>query len=235
MNSIIDPQFLVEVFVHLLKYVPVTLELAVISMALSCLLGLVTLAVRMNRIPVLGRIAEAYVLIGRAMTTMIILYLVFYALPIGLTLFAGTMGKKADVSLLPAMLFAIIGLTLHTGAYLTEAFRAAVEAVDKGQMEAALSVGMSWRQAFLRIILPQAAVFAMPLMANQFLNLIKGTAIAFMITVMEMFGAANVLSANNNRYLEVYIVVTLMYWGMSVFFEKVFLVVETKLAFFKKG
>jgi ABC-type amino acid transport system permease subunit len=102
-------------------------------------------------------------------------------------------------------------------------------------MEAALSIGMTWWQGFHRIILRQAAVFAIPLMANQFLNLIKGTAIAFMITVMELFGAANVLSAENNRYLEVYIVVALMYWGVSVFFERLFLVIENKLAYFKKN
>jgi len=56
-----------------------------------------------------------------------------------------------------------------------------------------------------------------------------------MITVMELFGAANVLSASNNRYLEVYVVVALLYWGTSIIFEKIFLVTEDKLAFFKKG
>ena len=226
---------MLEVFFSLVKYVPVTLELAIVSMSLACLLGLLTLAVRINKIPVLSQLADAYVLLGRALPTMIILYLVFYALPMVLMFFFEESGKSANISQLPPILYAIIGLTLHTGAYLTEAFRASVEAVDKGQMEAAMSIGLSWRQAFLRIMLPQASVFAMPLLTNQFLNLIKGTAIAFMITVMELFGAANVLSASNNRYLEVYIVITLMYWGICVFFEKVFWVVETKLAFFKKG
>jgi His/Glu/Gln/Arg/opine family amino acid ABC transporter permease subunit len=235
MNTIIDPYFLLEIFFKLVQYVPVTLALAITSMLLASLLGLLVTVIRMKKIPVLSRIADLYVLLGRALPTMIVLYIVFFALPIVLMIFSETTGKKVEFNQIPAITFAIIGLTLNSGAYLAEIFRAAVQSVDKGQMEAALSVGMTWWQGFSRIVLRQAAVFAMPLMANQFLNLIKNTSIAFMITVMELFGAANVLSANNNRYLEVYVVVALLYWGMSVIFEKIFLIIEDKLAFFKKG
>ncbi|WP_371379767.1 amino acid ABC transporter permease [Sporomusa aerivorans] len=235
MNSILDTYILVEIFFALVKYVPVTLGLAVTSMILASLLGLVVMVVRARRIPVLSRLAAVYVLIGRALPAMIVLYIVFFALPILLMIFSETTGKQIAVNQIPAMTFAIIGLTITTGAYLTEVFRAAVQSVDKGQTEAALSIGMTWWQGFTRIILPQAAVFAMPLMANQFLNLIKNTSIAFMITVMELFGAANVLSANNNRYLEVYVVVALLYWSISIFFERMFLIIEDKLAFFKRG
>jgi His/Glu/Gln/Arg/opine family amino acid ABC transporter permease subunit len=235
MNTIINPNLLLEIFLELVQYVPVTLALAITSMLLACLLGLVVSVIRMKQIPILSRIADLYVLLGRALPTMIVLYIVFFALPIILMMFAETTGQKVDFNQIPAVTFAIIGLTLNTGAYLAEIFRAAVQSVDKGQMEAALSVGMTWWQGFSRIVLRQAAVFAIPLMANQFLNLIKNTSIAFMITVMELFGAANVLSANNNRYLEVYVVVALLYWGMSVTFEKLFLVIEDKLAFFKRG
>ena len=105
--------------------------------------------------------------------------------------------------------------------------------MEKGQLEAAVACGMTWQQGFRRIILPQAAVFALPLLGNQFLTLLKGTSIAFMITVMELFGAANVLCSENNRYLEVYLVVALLYWAISAFFEKAFFVLEHKLAFLK--
>ncbi len=235
MNNIVDPYFLVEIFLKLVGYIPVTLGLAITSMILASMLGIFVAIIRIKKIPMLSRLADLYVLLGRALPTMIVLYIVFFALPILLMLFSDTTGKKIDFNQIPAMVFAIIGLTITTGAYLAEIFRAAVQSVEKGQMEAALSVGMTWWQGFYRIILRQAAVFAMPLMANQFLNLIKNTSIAFMITVLELFGAATVISANNNRYLEVYIVVALMYWGMSILFEKIFLAVEDKLAFFKKG
>lgn len=235
MNIIIEPYILMEIFYKLVRYVPVTLAIAVISMLLASVLGIVVMVIRMKKVPVLSPIADLYVLLGRALPTMIVLYIVFFALPIILMVFSESTGKKFDFTQIPAVIFAIIGLTLSTGAYLAEIFRAAVQSVEKGQMEAALSIGMTWWQGFYRIILRQAAVFAMPLMANQFLNLIKNTSIAFMITVMELFGAANVLSASNNRYLEVYVVVALLYWGTSITFEKIFLVIEDKLAFFKKG
>ncbi|MDF2564696.1 MAG: polar amino acid transporter, inner rane subunit [Massilibacillus sp.] len=235
MNSIIDPYFLMEIFLKLLGYIPMTLGLAITSMVLASILGLFMLIIRMKKIPVLSKLAELYVLFGRALPTMIILYIVFFALPIALMIFAEKTGQKIEINQVPAVVFAVIGLTIHTGAYLTEVFRAAVQSVDKGQMEAAYSIGMTWWQGFYRIIFRQASVFAMPLMANQFLNLIKSTSIAFMITVMELFGAANVICADNNRYLEVYIVVAFIYWGMSVLFEKLFLVAEHKLAVFKKG
>ncbi|MBP2635352.1 MAG: polar amino acid transporter, inner rane subunit [Firmicutes bacterium] len=235
MNIIIEPYILMEIFYKLVRYVPVTLAIAVTSMLLASILGILVMVIRMKKVPVLSPIADLYVLLGRALPTMIVLYIVFFALPIILMVFSESTGKKFDFNQIPAVTFAIIGLTLSTGAYLAEIFRAAVQSVEKGQMEAALSIGMTWWQGFYRIILRQAAVFAMPLMANQFLNLIKNTSIAFMITVMELFGAANVLSASNNRYLEVYVVVALLYWGTSITFEKIFLVIEDKLAFFKKG
>jgi len=235
MNNIIDPYFLIEMFLKLVGYIPMTLGLAVTSMFLASILGIFMMIVRMRQIPVLSKLADLYVLLGRALPTMVILYIVFFALPIALLIFAEKTGQKIEINQVPAVVFAVIGLTIHTGAYLTEVFRAAVQSVDKGQMEAAYSIGMNWWQGFYRIIFRQAAVFAMPLLANQFLNLIKSTSIAFMITVMELFGAANVICADNNRYLEVYIVVALIYWGMSVLFEKLFLVAENKLAVFKKG
>ncbi|HML32247.1 MULTISPECIES: amino acid ABC transporter permease [Sporomusa] len=235
MNTIIDPHFLGEMFLQLIRYIPVTLGLAASSMLLASILGIMVMVIRIKRIPVLSRLADLYVLLGRALPTMIVLYIVFFGLPVALMLLSETTGRKIEFNQIPAMTFAVIGLTISTGAYLSEIFRAAVQSVDKGQMEAALSVGMTWWQGFCRILLRQAAVFALPLMANQFLNLLKNTSIAFMITVMELFGAATVLSASTNRYLEIYIVVSLIYWGMSIIFEKIFLVVEDKVAFFKRG
>lgn len=88
---------------------------------------------------------------------------------------------------------AVVGLTLHTGAYLSEIFRAALQSVPKGQMEAAQAIGMTWFQAFRRIVLPQATVFALPLFTNQFLNTMKSTSIVFVITVIELLRRCKVI------------------------------------------
>lgn len=235
MSNILEFSFMVDTFFELLKYIPVTLFLAVVSMLLASVIGLVSAVVQVRNIPVLAQISHAYLLIGRAIPTMVMLYLVYFGLPVLLMAFTEKTGVETGYRHIPPMVFAIVGLTLHTGAYLSEVFRAALLSVDKGQMEAALSIGMTWFQGFYRIVLRQAAVFAMPLFANQFLDLIKGASIVFTITVVELLGGAKIACAEHYRYLETYLVVAVIYWAISIFFEKLFFLAEQKLALFKKG
>ncbi|NLU43874.1 MAG: amino acid ABC transporter permease [Acholeplasmataceae bacterium] len=234
MDNFLDPVFLLEIFEHLIKYVPITLGLAVGTMIMSCLLALMVTILRYKKVPILGKIGDIYVLLGRALPSMILIYLAFFGIPVLLMAVSGTNKSAMLLSGIPPIAFAALGLTLHTGAYLAEIFRGALQSVNVGQTEAELSIGMTWNQAFFRIILPQAAVFATPMMANQFLNLLKGTSIAFMISVIELFGAANVLASNNNAYLEVYIVTACLYWSTSICFEKLASVLEYNLSYFKR-
>lgn len=224
-----------ETFLKMLEFVPITLFLAVASMLLASILGLVSAAVQLKNVPILKQIANAYLLIGRAVPTMVMLYLVYFGLPVLLMAFTEKTGINTGYQHVPPMVFAIMGLTFHTGAYLSEIFRAAILSVEKGQMEAALSVGMTWFQGIHRIVFRQAAVFAMPMLANQFLGLIKSTSIVFTITVVELLGGAKIECAENYRYLETYLVVAIMYWIISIAFEKLFLIAERKLGFFRKG
>ena len=235
MSNILEFSFMVETFFEMLKYVPITLFLAVTSMLLASMLGLISATLQLKQIPILKPMADAYLLIGRAVPTMVMLYIVYFGLPVLLMAFTEKTGINTGYQHVPPMVFAIVGLTFHTGAYLSEIFRAAILSVEKGQMEAALSIGMTWFQGLHRIVFRQAAVFAMPLLANQFLGLIKSTSIVFTITVIELLGGAKIACAENYRYLETYLVVALMYWAISIVFEKLFLVAERKLGFFKNG
>lgn len=232
---LIDFASIVDMFKDLIAYVPVTLALTVASMLLATLLGLGAAFARTDKIPVVTQLANAYVFLGRALPPMIVLYLVFFGLPIFLMIATGNQNQTALLAQINPAVYAIIGLGLHAGAYMSEIFRAAIQSVPKGQVEAALAIGMTYPQAFLRVIMPQAAVFATPLVANQFLNVLKGTSIAFMITVVEMFGASSVLAASNNLYLEVYLLIACMYWSISIAVEKIFLILEAHLSYFKRG
>lgn len=235
MSNILEFSFMVETFFKMLEYVPITLFLAVTSMLLACILGLISATVQLKEIPILKQIATVYLLIGRAVPTMVMLYLVYFGLPVLLMAFTEKTGINTGYQHVPPMVFAIVGLTFHTGAYLSEIFRAAILSVEKGQMEAALSIGMTWFQGLHRIVFRQAAVFAMPMLGNQFLGLIKSTSIVFTITVIELLGGAKIACAENYRYLETYLVVAIMYWIISIVFEKLFLLAERKLGFFKNG
>lgn len=235
MGNILEFSFMYQTFFELLSYIPITLGLAVVSMVLASILGVITAIIQFKRIAILKPLSDVYILLGRAIPTMVMIYLVYFGLPILLLVVNEKIGIETGFNKVPAMAFAIIALTLHTGAYLAEIFRAALQSVDKGQMEAALSIGMTWFEGFYRIVLRQASVFAMPLVANQFLDLIKSTSIVFVITVVELLGAAKIACADTYRYLETYLVVALLYWIISIVFEKLFLLAETKLASFKRG
>lgn len=235
MSNILEFSFMSDTFFEMLKFIPITLFLTLTSMLFASIIGLISAMILLRKIPVLKQIAHTYLLIGRAIPTMVMLYLVYFGLPVLLMAFTEKTGINTGYQHVPPMVFAIIGLTFHTGAYLSEIFRAAILSVDKGQMEAALSIGMSWFQGFYRIVLKQAVVFGMPLIANEFLSLIKNTSIVFTITVIELLGAAKIASAENYRYLETYLVVAIIYWMISIVFERIFLIAERRLGFFKKG
>ena len=107
--------------------------------------------------------------------------------------------------------------------------------VDKGQMEAALAMGMNWLTGFRRIVLPQAACFALPPLSNQFLNLIKSTSILFCISVEELMAGAKLEGAETYRYLEVYCAAALIYWAICFCVERMVAAAAKRTMVFVKG
>lgn len=235
MNGFLEVSFMYQQLLALLPYIPITLGLAASSMVLASFIGMAAALIQFRDFTGLKMLIKAYVLLGRAIPTMVMVYLVYYAVPILLLVFTEKTGLETGFNQVPPEVFAVIALTLHAGAYLTEIFRAALQSVDKGQMEAALSIGMTWQQAFYHVLLPQAGVFAIPLLANQFLDLLKSTSVVFVITVVELFGAAKIFCADTYRYLETYLVVACLYWLISIGAEKLFLMAEHRLSRFKGG
>lgn len=234
-NSILDITAIEGAFFYVIRYLHVTLSLTFLSVALGAVLGLFSCTVQMNRVPLLRQLAKVYVTICRSIPNMVLLYLVYYGLPILFMAMDEEIGIHVPYEKVPATVVAVVGLTLHTGAYLSEIFRAAIQSIPKGQMEAAMSIGMTWGQAFRRVILPQATVFALPLFTNQFLATMKSTSIVFVITVVEIFGAAKLFSEENYQYFDSYFVVALIYWGMGIIFEFVFSKLEYSLGKYKRG
>ena len=140
------------------------------------------------------------------------LFLIFYALPsAGLTIDA-----------FPA---AVIGFTVNIGAYTSEVIRATLLAVPKGQWEAAHSISMTWAQSLRRIILPQAARIAVPPLSNTFISLVKDTSLASVITVPEMFLAAQQIAAVTYEPLILYSEAAIIY----LFFSSVLSHLQEKL------
>ena len=179
-----------------------TAPLTLLSFALGLVLGLVVALIRLFGPRPLVPVVRFYVWIIRGTPLLVQLFLIFYGLP--------SVGIVLDA--FPA---ALIGFTLNIGAYTSEIIRAVIASVPRGQWEAAYSIGMTWRQAMQRTILPQAARVAVPPLSNTFISLVKDTSLAAAITVPELFQAAQRIVATTYEPLILYIEAALIYLAMS--------------------
>lgn len=179
-----------------------TIPITLISFALGLLLGFIVALIRLYGPKPLKLIVRFYVWIIRGTPLLVQLFLIFYALPsAGITLDA-----------FPA---AVIGFSLNVGAFTSEVIRATLLSVAKGQWEAAHSIGMSWAQSLRYIILPQAAKVAVPPLSNTFISLVKDTSLASVITVPEMFLAAQRIAAVTYQPLILYTEAAILYLFIS--------------------
>lgn len=175
-----------------------TIPITLISFFLGLLLGFIVALIRLYGPAPLKNVVRFYVWIIRGTPLLVQLFLIFYALPsVGITLDA-----------FPA---AVIGFTLNVGAFTSEVIRATLLSVAKGQWEAAHSIGMSWGQSLRYIILPQAARVAVPPLSNTFISLVKDTSLASVITVPELFLAAQRIAAVTYQPLILYSEAALLY------------------------
>ncbi|MGW9129229.1 amino acid ABC transporter permease, partial [Paenibacillus chitinolyticus] len=192
-----------------LKYLPLTLVMAVVAMIFAIAIGLVLALITKNRVPVLHQLANVYISFFRATPTLVQLFLIYYGLP---QLFP-------SFSALNALTAAIIGLSIKNSAYLAEIFRAALGSVDNGQLEACLAVGMTKAQAYRRIILPQATRNAIPASGNTFIGLVKETSLAFTLGVAELFAQGKMMASASLKFFEIYLAVAIVYWALTIVYS----------------
>jgi His/Glu/Gln/Arg/opine family amino acid ABC transporter permease subunit len=229
MPPLLDVPYMVSVVPALLRALPVTLKITVVSLGLALVVALATALTRIYRVPVLRQLAALYVSFTRGTPLLVQIYLAYYGLPKLLDWIQARHGVALDVSGIPAIAFIYFAFTMNVGAYLSETVRASILAIDKGQMEAALSVGMTRWQGMRRIVLPQAFTIALPSLGNSAISLIKDTSLAFLISVVELMGEARIQGARGLQFFEVYIVVALIYWAVCILVERVVLVTERRV------
>lgn len=219
-EPLLDYGFMVSVVPALLRVLPVTLNITVVSMALAMPLALATALVRIYRLPGLRQAATFYVSAMRGTPLLVQIYLSYYGLPRVLNYLGDRYGWSIDVSSIPAIAFIYLAFTLNVGAYASEIVRASIEAIDRGQMEAALSVGMTRWQGLRRIVLPQAFAIALPGLGNTLIALLKDSSLAFLVSVVELMGEAKIQAARGLQFFEVYLVAALVYWAVCVAIER---------------
>ncbi len=181
-----------------------TVPLALLSFAIGLLLAFLTAITRLFGPPPLVALVRFYVWLIRGTPLLVQLFVIFYGLP--------SVGFVLDP--LPA---ALIGFSLNVGAYNAEVIRSAIEAIPKGQWDAAYSLSMTRAQALRRTVLPQAARVAVPPLANSFISLVKDTSLAAVITVPEIFQAAQRIASVTYEPLIMYIEAALIYLVLCSF------------------
>lgn len=214
-----DVKYMLEVLITIIKYVPLTIIIAVLSMVFAVILGLIMALIRNNKIIVLDKIAAVYISFFRSIPTLVELFLIYYGLPQLFPVF-----NKMD-----AMTAAIIGLSLKESSYLAEIFKAALTSVDKGQLEACLGIGISKLNAYKRIILPQAAVNAIPGMSNTFISLLKETSLAFTLGLADLFAQGKMMASESLKFSEAYLAVAIIFWGLVIICSLVQKILEKRL------
>ena len=182
-------------------------------------LALVLANLRVFKVPVLDQLSQLYISFFRGTPLLVQLFLLYYGLPQVFPIFVG----------LDAFSAAVIGLTLHFAAYMAESIRAAIIGVDRSQMEASLSIGMTTSQAMRRIILPQATRVALPSLMNYFIDMIKSTSLAFTLGVSEIMAKAQMEASSSFKFFEAFLAVALIYWGVVIILTRVQTWAETKL------
>lgn len=178
--------------------VQVTLPLTVVSFFLGLVIAVLTAIFRIADVNFLKHVSEFYIWIFRGTPLLVQLFIVYFGLPI--------IGIALDV-----WSAAIITFSLNIGAYASEAVRAAVLSVPKGQWEAATSLGMSYAQTLRRIIAPQAARISLPPLSNIFISTLKDTSLAASITMVDMFMVAQRIAARTFDPLTLYVLAALYY------------------------
>ncbi|MEY2861826.1 MAG: hypothetical protein RLZ68_150 [Pseudomonadota bacterium] len=171
-----------------------TVGVSLCALVVSIVLGLIGAAAKLSGRPVLVGLATAYTTVIRGVPDLVVMLLVFYGGTIGINHALELMGSKSTIDINP-FFAGVLTIGFIYGAYMTETFRGAILAIPKGQMEAAWAFGMGRTQAFLRVTAPQMVRYALPSFTNNWLVLIKATALVSLIGLKEMTYLAKQASA----------------------------------------
>lgn len=201
-----DFKFMVRLIPIMLKYSTETLKLSFLAILLGLTIAFIIAIIVYAKVPVLNKVFKLYISFFRGTPLMAQLFCFYFGI---IPLFPNLILKVSSFHA------ALIILSLASSAYMAESIRAAISSIHKGQMEAAQSIGMTYMQAMIRIVLPQAIKVAIPTLFSSFINIVKDTSLVFAIGVKEMMATAQLEGASGYRYLEAYVCVLFVYWFIT--------------------
>lgn len=233
-----------EAFVFILRGIQITIQTSLIAYGIALILGLLTGLARISGSVILNNIARLYVELIRGIPMLV---LIFFIALVGvpalvdalnsLGVWFQSVGVEVIGSLLtafdnqgiPMNVRAIVALSVTYGAFLAEIFRAGIQSIGRGQMEAARSVGMSYAQAMRYIILPQAVRNVLPALGNDFVAMVKDSSLVSVLAVRDITQVARLYAGRSFRFREAYITLSTMYLTMTVVLSLLVQALERRL------
>ncbi len=210
--------FLTDFLHYLPFFLPaawMTLVISVMGIFIGLLLGLVTSLMRISSNSWLNRPAKLYIYLIRGTPLLLQILFIYFGLRQSLHL--------------EAFSSAVLALGIHNGAYIAEIFRGSIQSIDRGQMEAARSLGMNYQKAMRRIILPQAFKRAIPPLGNQFIIALKDSSLASAITIQELLLKSQQLAGSNWKTMTMLTIAAVFYLFYTSLFTWLFNKVEARL------
>ncbi|MDM5332312.1 amino acid ABC transporter permease [Ureibacillus composti] len=229
MEKYFDIEYIWSSLPQLLPFLKVTFLVVGLSVFFGTLIGLVLAFAKMSNSKLLRVFANGYTTVMRCTPSIVLLFLVYYGVP---AFSEGLFG--IDLQDIHTGVYVIVTFTLQFAAMMSEVARSAIQSINKGQYEAAVSVGLTPFQAYRRIIFPQAFVVALPNFGNGLISILQEGALAYTIGFVDVVGKANLIIANNynTHQLEIYIALAIIYWVLAIVIEKIFELLEKA---FSKG
>ena len=203
----------------LLQGMKLTIQLTSFAVAVGTVIGLIVSLLRISRFKFLGWLAKAYVDFFRGTPLLVQIFLVHYGLP-----------KLLGMQSIPAHISGSIALSINSGAYVSEIFRAGIQSIHHGQMEAARSLGMTYGQAMAYIILPQAFKRCIPPLGNEFIAMLKDSSLVSVIALQELTHSGRIILARSFRPIETWITVALLYLIMALTISQLVSYLERRFA-----
>lgn len=209
--------------VMLLQSLGQTLLLTLLSLIFAFIIGLIFGLMNVSKSKILNCIGTIYVDGIRGVPLIVLAYFIYFGIPAAVKAIGFTDFK------LTALVAGTISLSMNAGAYMAEIFRAGIQSVDKGQMEAARSLGLSYGKSMRKVILPQAICTMIPSIINQFIISLKDTSILSVIGFPELTKAGNIIVGNTFKALQVWGIVAVMYMVVIITLSRVAKRIERRI------
>jgi len=204
-----------DIFMFLPDGIATTFQVTILSIILAMIIGLFTGLGRISQNRLINRLATIYVEIIRGIPLLVQLFYIYYAL-----------GMIVQV---PRITAAVTAMSICFGAYIGEIFRAGIESISKGQMEAALSLGLSRPQAIRKIIIPQTMRVILPPLGNEFIAMLKDSSLVSILAVSDLMKRGREFASQSFDYFETYTIVALIYLILTLFLSRIVAIMEERL------